>query len=314
MISPATHQAKARPGFTLIELLVVIAIIAILIGLLLPAVQKVREAASRSKCSNNIKQIVLASHMYQDTYQKLPAGWVTSSPAGASAPSPGWSWATLILPYIEQGPLYTQIAPDTTGLVSGASVTALTQTKIATYRCPSDTVPDLNTQFQSFASNNYVCNREVLGPGRVDASNTPNALSVQTITDGSSNTILFGERDWVKNVAAVWVRSSSSSCSYEGRPGYGINPRQANNVQWTTGNNERLAYSSNHTGGAQFGMGDGRVIFISSSIDADPSDLHSNFPACMVYPTVECNGAGLTSNYTLQKLQHTSDGLTLTLP
>jgi prepilin-type N-terminal cleavage/methylation domain-containing protein len=293
-------RSRSRLAFTLIELLVVIAIIAILIGLLLPAVQKVREAAARSKCSNNLKQIVLASHMYQDTYQKLPAGWVTSAPNGSTAPSPGWSWATLILPFIEQSALYNQINPDVS-TPGGATVTALTQTSIKTYRCPSDTVPDLNTQFQSFGSNNYVCNREVMGPGRTDGSNTPNALSVQTISDGSSNTILFGERDWVKNVAAVYVRSSSSSCSFEGRPGYGISPKQASGAQWNTGNNERLAYSSNHTSGAHFGMGDGRIIFLNNSIDADPSDTHVNFPA-------------LNTNYTLQKLQHPADGLPVTLP
>src|SRR3982750_2364142 len=104
-------RQKSRGGFTLIELLVVIAIIAILIGLLLPAVQKVREAAAKSKCSNNLKQIVLATHMYQDTYQKLPAGWVVTVPTGAVAPSPGWSWATVILPYIEQQGLFNIIGP-----------------------------------------------------------------------------------------------------------------------------------------------------------------------------------------------------------
>src|SRR6266404_3862388 len=107
LMAPPQSRAR-RPGFTLIELLVVIAIIAILIGLLVPAVQKVREAAARAQCSNNLKQIGLACHMYQDTRKKLPMGWVTS-PSGTIAPSPGWSWATIIMPYIEQGTLYNSI-------------------------------------------------------------------------------------------------------------------------------------------------------------------------------------------------------------
>jgi len=297
---------RTRCGFTLIELLVVIAIIAILIGLLLPAVQKVREAAARSKCSNNLKQVVIGTHMYQDTYQKLPAGWVTSQPSGAVAPNPGWSWATIIMPYIEQGPMYNVIdngaAPNLT-TPDGPPSTPLpvAQTSIKTYRCPSDTGQDLNTNFASYATNNYVCNREVLGPGRTDGSNFPNPLSVQTITDGSSNTILFGERDTTTNVAAVYVRHSVTSASFEARPGYGICPRQANNKPYTTGNNERLAYSSNHTGGAQFALADGHVVFLSKSIDADPTDTHVNFPAN-------------NTNFTLQKLQHPADNLPVNLP
>jgi len=278
----------------------VIAIIAILIGLLLPAVQKVREAASRMKCGNNLKQIALASHAYQDTNNKLPAGWVTSAPAGAVAPNPGWSWAVVMLPFIEQGNLLTQLNPDLV-TPNGPTVTTLTQTPIKTYRCPSDTAPDQNTQFQSYATSNYICNREVFGPGRTDGSNTPNALTIQTIQDGSSNTIFFGERDATKNCAAVWVRSSSSSASFEGRPGYGINPRQASGAPYNTGQNERLAYSSNHSGGAQFAFGDGSIRFIAQSIDADPADLHTNFPAN-------------NTNFTLQKLQHPNDGLVVTLP
>src|SRR5437016_14564108 len=97
---------ERRKGFTLIELLVVIAISAVLVGLRLPAVQKVREAASKGACANKLKQIGLAMMMYQDSYGTLPAGWLTGPCNNGTNtpgyPSSGWSWSCLILPYLEQ--------------------------------------------------------------------------------------------------------------------------------------------------------------------------------------------------------------------
>src|SRR5262249_41879841 len=99
---------SCRPAFTLIELLVVLAILGTLLGLLLPAVQKVREAAANTQCKNNLKQIGLALHDYHDANGALPPGYRATLPYldGATDTAPGWGWAAHILPHLEQDPLY----------------------------------------------------------------------------------------------------------------------------------------------------------------------------------------------------------------
>jgi prepilin-type N-terminal cleavage/methylation domain-containing protein/prepilin-type processing-associated H-X9-DG protein len=294
MRAPLLRRTQA--GFTLIELLVVIAIIAVLIGLLLPAVQKVREAAARSQCQNNLKQMGLACHMYQDSNSSLPSGWVTSAPGGAVAPSPGWSWATLILPFIEQGTLYANLAPDIITPNGPPAANVLLQTRIKIYRCPADASSDVNALLNNYGMSNYVINREVVGPGRTNGNNTPNAMAIQSIPDGSSNTILIGERDSTRNIGAVWVRANQTSGSFEGRPGPGINPPlPAGTTQFSNGSAQRLDFGSLHSNGCNFLLCDGSVQYISNSISADPADIWTNFPA-------------LQTNFPLQNLIHPSDG------
>src|SRR5205085_1631345 len=153
-----------RRGFTLIELLVVIAIIAILIALLVPAVQKVREAAARTQCTNNLKQITLASHSYHDANKALPPGTCLplGGPNGTQNPNAGFSFnapcfgaLAFLLPYIEQAPLYAQLNPSpvsqltasatsspamiSNGWWNNATYYAASQNKIPIYLCPSDT-------------------------------------------------------------------------------------------------------------------------------------------------------------------------------
>jgi len=151
-----------KSGFTLIELLVVIAIIAVLIALLLPAVQQAREAARRSQCKNNLKQIGLALHNYHDTYGKFPSGfvsnaWPSATNDGATTELSCWSWGAMILPYIDQAPMYNTLQVGTISLAAnlaagGAQRTAAT-TALPAFICPSDTGPALNDFNASYGAN-----------------------------------------------------------------------------------------------------------------------------------------------------------------
>jgi len=222
---PSLYARAGRSGFTLIELLVVIAIIAILIGLLLPAVQKVREAAARMSCQNNMKQLALACHTYADANNGLPSALIapanSNTPNNSSGYGPGW--VILILPYIEQSNLYNQYSTSINNWVSGANYNdnnwrGMGSTTIKTLLCPSDpntALPYTGSNAGTWARGDYAANQGPTGNAALDGGSTNitvngvsmsgrgpfwittklphRCMTIQGIQDGSSNTILLGE-------------------------------------------------------------------------------------------------------------------------
>jgi prepilin-type N-terminal cleavage/methylation domain-containing protein/prepilin-type processing-associated H-X9-DG protein len=207
-----------RRAFTLIELLVVIAIIAVLIGLLLPAVQKVREAAARSSCSNNLKQIGLALHNYHGANNTFPPGCVPDS-SGGTVTSWGSSWKVFILSYLEQDNIYSKWSfTGSSGYSNGANGTLVDGLTIKNYRCPSSRLPDFSTYqnpnspgFEMFttyvgiagsavdpATGTNPCTACSSGGAGIVSGNGilyPNSsVAITQISDGSSNTLLVGEQ------------------------------------------------------------------------------------------------------------------------
>jgi prepilin-type N-terminal cleavage/methylation domain-containing protein/prepilin-type processing-associated H-X9-DG protein len=209
----AMNESRLRRGFTLIELLVVIAIMAILMGLLLPAVQNIRETAARMSCANNLKQIGLALHSYHDANNAFPPGYVDRNTDPNSTPDndlgPGWGWASFLLPHLEQGNVYNQIN-FSQGVGTGSN-RAISQQPLAVFQCPSDPYqqgfPVYDSSFinpiATVAHGNYVgCNGwEECFNNAGGGAQAGNGLfyrnsrnNMGSVTDGLSNTIIVGER------------------------------------------------------------------------------------------------------------------------
>jgi len=285
---------SARKGFTLIELLVVIAIIAVLIALLLPAVQQAREAARRSQCKNNLKQIGLALHTYHDTVHVFPPLFVTpvnstgaasqndALKSGRTGHEPSWGWAAFLLPYIEQTALYHagQIAEG--GYILDAP--NVIRTVISVYRCPSDNMKripkestwnDRTNPSHQAAGGNYVAANNHADPKREGKDGPTGAFfkdsstSLKDITDGTSNTIAIGERDVIKGngyTAPTWAGCLNCGHGTDFVYDTGGTGAYRINAPVTGGEHGRI-FSSEHTGGAHFLLFDGSVRFISENIN-----------------------------------------------
>jgi prepilin-type N-terminal cleavage/methylation domain-containing protein/prepilin-type processing-associated H-X9-DG protein len=304
---PRPANSRRRRGFTLIELLVVIAIIAVLIGLLLPAVHKVREAANRMQCANNLKQIALAAHNYHDNYHKFPTGarlpvYVGDRPTGATN-----LWIEL-LPYFEQDNLYKRwdYRDNRNNVAGGRNATQAQVIKVLL--CPSDPLPEPVVQFTAtnwlippwargfYGMSSYggSAGTRSVGPGPPPA--IPGAsrdgiffidscVRLTDITDGTSNTFLFGERyhrDPEFDLRQPVVSPGTAPISQIGRWGFvaGAGGAMANvtlhtaapiNYRMPIGgdllalNDRFCAFGSGHAGGANFAFADGSVRFLSDS-------------------------------------------------
>jgi prepilin-type N-terminal cleavage/methylation domain-containing protein/prepilin-type processing-associated H-X9-DG protein len=277
----------SRKGFTLIELLVVIAIIAVLIGLLLPAVQKVREAAFNAKCWNNLKQIGLALHNYHDRTGSFPAGYISMTKPNGTDGGPGWGWAAEILNDIEQGNLQSQI--DFTKGLPMAPPGVCSQLLVI-YRCPSDQYPSPftlhsnNGQAIVVAQANYVA---MFGDGPIIATQAGgvgdgvfyrnSTTRIADVTDGTSNTIFIGERS--SDLAlATWTGALPGATVPPQTPGVvapagqspvlvlGHTGTMAAPVTPNSSLADVAAFRSRHPGGVNFLFGDGSVHQIGPSI------------------------------------------------
>ena len=276
-----------RFGFTLIELLVVIAIIAILIGLLLPAVQKVREAASRMKCQNNLKQIGLGIHNYENAYSKLPPGFSSRSatPNGDGLGS-GWGWAAQILPQMEQDNLFRQI--DLNRDILDSYHNAVRVKSLPMFRCPSDpyTLDSVLVPFEAGGSTTIAFANYVAMGGTFEVTGNPDintgpflrnsSYKITDITDGTSNTIFATERGSKRSPITTWVGAITGCKNPPRNPGLDdegpptlILTQTGEAADARTPNNPLDHVedaNSFHSGGVNAVFGDGSVRFIRNSI------------------------------------------------
>jgi prepilin-type N-terminal cleavage/methylation domain-containing protein len=306
----SSPRARARAsGFTLIELLVVIAIIAILIGLLLPAVQKVREAAARTQCQNNLKQMGLAVHNYHDANSKFP---YVRSGGGQNR----HTWAMLLLPYIEQDNIYKTYQSTITGVnktdglnnhnTTNATMTAAREAQVKTYVCPSRRSPpvlcnlnDSATSVKGMGSDYAPCaghsttipsGGSTTGMFRMvngtPADHQKAGITITAVSDGSSNTLMIGEKHVQQGTFGNYkedgvIYSAGEGATYRRVAGTSQPLALAPTV---VVNNQ---FGSYHTGVCQFVFGDGSVRGLRNSTPGETLALLANATDGQVIPSYD---------------------------
>lgn len=282
-----------RNGFTLVELLVVIAIIGILIGMLLPAVQQVREAARRTTCANNSRQQGLAIMNYESAFQTLPPGWVTGNPMIANS-EPGWGWSAYILPFMEQNNLYNQI--DFRLAIDNEFHEHTIETVIPSYQCPSEVADEVvnladhvehdhdhdddhdddhdlrlkdddhdhgeelwvsRSNYSGVFGSSEIGDSPLLGNGLFHGNSR---VKMGDITDGTSNTLMIGER--INLLGSVsWV----GMCPEVDEPFARIVGAACHAPNDPAGHFDD--FRSYHPQGINVTLGDGSIHFVAQSID-----------------------------------------------
>lgn len=282
---------RRRRAFTLIELLMVIAIIGVLVGLLLPAVQAAREAARRTQCVNNLKQIGLALHTYDGSHLTFPSGYVSNFDASGNDTGPGWGWAAMLLPQFEQTPLLNAINFNL-AIEDPANMTSRLP-NVNNFLCPSDPTATVywavNRDTATGAPRQNICQVApsnyvgMYGNGEPGPSGDgiffrDGKVGLRDITDGTSQTLAVGERShrlgeatWVGSVTNAIMfptdnddigryRTETSSGMVLGHVGEGVGPgdRRGDVNQF---------YSLHSGGGVNFLFADGHVSFLRSTLN-----------------------------------------------
>lgn len=303
-MAQAFGGSTRRSGFTLIELLVVIAIIAILIALLLPAVQQAREAARRTQCKNNLKQVGLALHNYHDTHNTFPPGNIRGALAVGHGPT---AWVH-ILPYVDQAPQYNRINFSTPGTwwhgtggppPGGPHGTTFNGFKVNGFICPSSPLTDVRSFTNGgvttvWQRGSYTLIEGAVGISEVSTSNGIRSdsgmftrdrnFNFRDMTDGSSNIVMVAEQsNWGRDAAntnnveyrsdggdSLWMGTdySTGRCFGTTTVRYAINTRNST-LSGASQQNCNTPIQSAHTGGAHVLIGDGTVKFLSENMNFD---------------------------------------------
>lgn len=283
-------DSNYQSGFTLIELLVVMAVIAILIGLLLPAVQSARDSARKAQCINNLKQIGLALHQYDSAQKVFPPGYISNFDTQGNDTGPGWGWASMLLPYVEQSAVFASINFNLSIEIPQNQTSRLVTFK--NFLCPSDTVASSwwaykrdpggvpTQQICQVGPSNYAGMYGTIDPG-IDGDGIffrNSNIGIREITDGTSLTIAAGERSH-KLGEATWVGSVTNTILYpsnndgvgyprtESAPGMVLGHSGGRRGPGDPMGEVNQFHSLHYGGGVIFLFADGHCNFLKTTMD-----------------------------------------------